>query len=221
MPVGNEATHVLDGVTVKGGLKVGDQGPYIAPGDSLGLSVYPPRWAGSSAQGIEVPIGRLQSTQSFSTTSQNLRLTYFVAPRDMTVTTIEFSTTATAAGATPTLVRYGLYTVDIAGTITLAASTPNDTTLLAAATTAYPKALSTPYALVAGQTYATAFLLVTAAALPTLASPNVVAAALSASGAPALSRVAGQMSGQADLPTGPVTVGSITNSGTGLYCYLT
>lgn len=94
-------------------------------------------------------------------------LCYFVADKTETITTLTAYTSGTAAGATPTLCRMGIYSIAANGDGTLVASTPNDTALFAAINTAYPKALSASLSKVAGQRYATALLVVSGAAMPT------------------------------------------------------
>lgn len=131
-----------------------------------------------------------------ATGSGNLRLVFFTARAAMTSGNVRVYSGGTAAGATPTLVRFGLYSVAADGAGTLVASTPNDTTLLSAQAAAYTKAWSAPVALVAGQRYAFAYLVVTAAAAPTLVG-NVLGDANMAAVTP---RLSGLLAAQADLP---------------------
>lgn len=143
--------------------------------------------------------------------SGDLRLTYFTAQSGVTVTKAVASTTGTAAGATPTLVRIGLWTVDANGGLTaLVASTANDTSLFAATSTVYEKALSDAYTPIVGQRYAAGVLVVTGAARPTLngIGPTGPGAAIWAYSP----RFTGNVSGQADLPA-TVASGSIATSG--------
>lgn len=131
-----------------------------------------------------------------ATGTGSLRLTFFDARASMSTANVRVYSGGTAAGATPTLVRFGLYSVAANGAGTLVASTPNDTTLLAAQATAYTKAWSAPVELVAGQRYAFAHLVVTAAAAPTLVG-NVLGDANMAAVTP---RLAGLLTAQSDLP---------------------
>jgi hypothetical protein len=101
------------------------------------------------------------------TTSGNVRFTYFTATKTETISQIQVTSGTTAAGATPTKVRFGIYTEAANGDLTLVASTPNDTTLLAATSTLYTKALSVPVTLVRGQRYAFGYHIETAATVPT------------------------------------------------------
>lgn len=140
-----------------------------------------------------------------------LGLTYFTAYKDQTVASLRTATGNTAAGATPTLCRLGLYSVASNGDLTLIASTPNDTTLWAAATTIYTKALSASVNLARGQRYALACLVVTAAAAPTLVANQP--SSIFAAEAP---RLTGQLGGQTDLPAS-VTAGSVVATNRRVY----
>jgi hypothetical protein len=93
--------------------------------------------------------------------------TQFVADKTEQITQLRVQG-STAAGATPTLVRLGVYSVDANNLHTLVASTPNDTALLATAQTAYTKALSAPWSKVAGERYCIGIIVVTAAAAPSV-----------------------------------------------------
>jgi hypothetical protein len=128
-------------------------------------------------------------------TSQTLRLGYFTARKSFTVASMRFCTAGTAAGATPTLIRYGLYQAAANGDLTLVASTANDTALLAAQNTAYPKALSVAFPLVQGTRYAAGLLVVTGAA-----APIVPAVAIGAAEGLIAPRLQGTLAAQADLP---------------------
>src|SRR5690348_10707358 len=85
------------------------------------------------------------ATGSMTLTSQRISFCYFQAAITKQITSLVISSSSTAAGATPTLVRFGLWTVAANGDLTLVASTANDTTLLASTFTAYTKALSVAY----------------------------------------------------------------------------
>jgi hypothetical protein len=133
-----------------------------------------------------------------ATGSGNLRMQYFTARHSGTATNVRILSGTTAAGATPTLVRIGLYTVDVSGNITLVASTANDTALLAATNTAYTKALQTPYAIVKGQRYGLGLLVVTAAAVPSVVGRSINGAIQQELNR--LPSMANVLSGQTDLP---------------------
>lgn len=163
-----------------------------------------------------MPRGEVQSNVTL--TSGTVRLSYFTATKTETVNNIKGYTASTAAGATPTLCRLGLYSVDSSGNLTLVASCANDTTLFAATTTAYTKALSTPYLKVAGQRYAIGAIVVTGAAAPT-----TPASFFSGPGSEMTTTgptEAAAFAGQSDLPAS-IPVGSLGTSSQKLYAVVT
>ena len=184
-----------------------------------GVSVVPPGVAGGGAplaadslagqfaadqltagQGT-LPRVLAQSAAAATGTNQTLRLTYFTAARSFVSTQVAVYSGGTAAAATPTLVRLGLYSVAANGDLTLVASTANDTALFAAAQTAYTKAWSASVQLVAGQRYARGDLVVTAATAPTYPGLSVHGGSATATAvAGAAPRLTGAVTGQADLP---------------------
>lgn len=111
----------------------------------------------------ESTIPRLDAASSTSTISTGAaRYTYFTARKTESISQIRMISGGTAStGAT--LIRVGIYTVDYSGALTLIASTPNDTALLAATNTAYTKALSVAFTKTAGVLYAVGVLCVGAA----------------------------------------------------------
>jgi len=131
---------------------------------------------------------------------------YFTAKRNEAINTLTMYAGSTPAAATPTLCRLGVYSVASNGDLTLQASTPNDTTLFAAANTVYPKNLSSTWSKQAGQRYALAVLVVSATTLPTFCGPAglTIAAALMAQNPALCTRLAGQT----DLPSN-VSAGSL------------
>lgn len=140
-----------------------------------------------------MPRGSIVSN-TLPSVSGRLFLSFFTADVDRTIGNLRLISGTTAAGATPTLVRAGIYRdSDLA----LIGSIPNDTSIFAAASTAYTRALSTPVNLLAGQRYAVGILIVTAAALPTL-----IGSAYSgyAGESTVLPRISASMSSQTDLP---------------------
>jgi len=144
-----------------------------------------------------------------------MRLSYFTAEKTEDITQIKVYTGATAAAATPTFCAFGVYTEALNGDLTLVASTANDTTLFAAASTAYTKTFSSGFVKRAGTRYAFASLVVSGAAVPSFASIAPQAAAEMAI-APKLS---GQITGQSSIP-GSITNASIVPSGMFIYCVL-
>lgn len=149
--------------------------------------------------------------------SQRLQLTYFTATRTETCTQVVFNGSG-AAGATPTLVQVGIYSVDASDNLTLVASTPNDTTLFASASTRYAKAFSSSFVKTAGQRYAVGLLVVTSATMPTVYGANPFGG--SGNSLNTLPRRAGRVSGQASLPS-TITAGSVTTDGSRLYAEVT
>lgn len=154
------------------------------------------------------------SASNLAFTSGNLRLAFFTAPVGFTATKVQTSTGTTAAGATPTLCRIGLYTVDGSGDLDLVASTVNDTTLFAGASTSYERSLSSPYAVVAGQRYAIGALVVTGATAPTLVGGNNASFAFEFAESPRLTGVVGS---QSDLPA---SVSAASVNATGIRPYI-
>jgi hypothetical protein len=152
----------------------------------------------------DAPVTGEESTSRhrvFSTAAHadgQMRLGYFRAHRTEAITKVRIACT-TAAGATPSLIRVGVYSIAANGDLTLVAATTSDTSLLAATATEYEKALSATWNKVAGQWYATALLVKTAAASPAIAAESFGSPALTAAvnGRP---RLAALLGSQTDLP---------------------
>lgn len=138
--------------------------------------------------------------------SGTLRLTYLTCDKNVTVTDLVGITSTTAAAATPTLCRMGIYEVDESGDLTLVGSTLNDTGLFAATDTTYAAPLSSPVALAAGTRYAFAVLVVSGATLPTF-----VGTPIPASEAGLSPRLTGTVSSQTDLPS-TIAAGSVSTA---------
>lgn len=150
--------------------------------------------------------------------SGDLFLSYFKVPAGFTAANIAFYSGGTAAGATPTLVEYALFTVASNGNLTRIAAVTSDTGIFAAPNARYPKAFGAPVALLEGQVYATGLLLTTAAALPTvLSAPGVGATAAAAAQAP---RLMGRVTGQTAIAA-TYTSASVVNTGTRLLAEIT
>lgn len=130
--------------------------------------------------------------------SQTLMLTYFTADKDVTVNNVYTRGGTTAAGATPTIVRFGLYSVAANGDLTLVASTANDTTIFNSASQSVNKALSASYNMVMGQRYAGGWLVVSAAAMPTIIGIDYQLSGTEMALAP---RLTGVVTGQSNLPS--------------------
>lgn len=161
--------------------------------------------------GEETVNRNLVSSSAGTTASQVLKLSYFTARKSEPVGNLRMYSGGTAAGATPTLVRGGLYSIDGGGAGTLVASIASDTALFAAGNTGYTRALSAAYNKVAGQRYAFGLLVVTAAATPTFCTAGLVLSTLSGLTSPILE---GQIAAQADLPA-TFTAASVAASATG------
>lgn len=151
----------------------------------------------------------LIGSTAVSTGTQNLRLVYFTAKKTEVVSQVRVWSGGTAAGATPSLVRIGVWTTDSTGALlSLVASTANDTALFATQNTAYTKSFSASFTKQAGQRYATGVLVVTAAAAPTLMGLGVGAIlAAEALTAPVIGAL---VSGQSDLPS-TLAAGSLSS----------
>lgn len=151
-------------------------------------------------------------------TSGRCAFNYFRAVRSETVSTAVAVCGGTAAGATPTLVRFGLYTEATNGDLTLVASTASDTSLFGTINAQVTKALQASYGLIQGQRYAFTWLVVTGAAVPVPLQRGSSGAGISAE----LGRgykLGSQVSGQTDLPSS-VAVGSLADYGLVMYSAL-
>lgn len=152
-----------------------------------------------------VPRTSLISTSAL--VSGTISLTFFTARKTENITQVRLPTGNTAAAATPTLVRIGIYSEDQStGDLTLVQNVANDTTLFAAANTEYTKSLAGTWAKVAGTRYAFAVIIVTGAALPTLTGPNMNNSTVQGTILSRSPRLAGAFTGQTDL------VSSISNA---------
>lgn len=143
--------------------------------------------------------------------SQQMQLHYFTARKTEAINNMETYSGSTAAGATPTLARVGVFQIASNGDGTLLAACANDTAMWSVVNTAYNKALTSTFNKVAGQRYALAALIVTAAAIPSLHSMVLAATAIANNGYGLAPRVCGAISGQADLPAS-FTAGSVGSS---------
>lgn len=108
----------------------------------------------------EATMDRLNiNSTSISLPTGTMRVGYFEATKTETVTKVRILT----GGSIPTgvtLMRVGVFSVADDETLTLIASTPSDTALLAATNTAYTKNLSASFVKRAGQRYAVGLLAV-------------------------------------------------------------
>lgn len=150
---------------------------------------------------------KIASNSGMTTSSGVMILTGFNAWKTESITQLKLFSGGTAAGATPTLVRAGIYSVAADGSITLVASIASDTTLLAASSTGYTRALTAALSKTAGQRYALGILVVSTAAMPTLPGVSMGIGPITT----ALPWESGQVSGLTDLPAS-ATYAQITTS---------
>lgn len=118
--------------------------------------------------GAEETMPRQLAATAVTMTSGDLKLSYFTARKTIKVASISVATGGTGAGATPTTIKLGIYSVAANGDLTLQASSANDTALFSGTQTVYNKALSASYTITAGSRYAVGIIVVTGAAAPTL-----------------------------------------------------
>lgn len=139
--------------------------------------------------------------------SGQMILSYFTARKTEAITQVRLWTGATAAAATPTICRIGVWSVTAAGVYTAEATTPNDTTLFATINTEYSKAFSVGFTKQAGVRYAVGVLIVTGAAMPSFmgAVPGANASQSIYALAP---RLTASQSSLADLPALPSGLGN-------------
>lgn len=191
----------------------------IGPGSANTVSQPYSEWYNELTDGVStVPRGLAQSATGLAAATGVLRMAHFTSPKSFTSSQVRLFTGTTAAGATPTLCRAGLYTIAADGAGTLVASFANDTTLFAAANTLYTKSWTTPYALVKGTRYAVGVLVVTGATAPTLTCCAFSSAQIGSEFGLA-PRLGSSLAGQADLPAS-FTLASTTALGARLYAAL-
>lgn len=175
-----------------------------ARGTALGAFDLAPPTTADVADGGESLYPRWVPTANFQAiaASQAMLVQGFTAQRTELVGNVRTWTATTAAAATPTLVRWGVYRFDaVTQAWQLIAATPNDTALFAATNTQYTKAFTTPWLKTAGQRYALAVLIVTAAALPSFQALSVnLVASYNTGLLGAHPFVCASLVGQADLP---------------------
>lgn len=99
-------------------------------------------------------------------TSGELTIMEFTAKRTEAITHLSMYSRGVAAGATPTLVRFGVFTINADQSVTPLAVIANDTALFAATYTPYKRALDVTWNKVAGQRYGLGVMCVTGATAP-------------------------------------------------------
>lgn len=141
---------------------------------------------------------RMLATGSQASASGRMLLTYCTAEVSETTTQMALGTASIAAAPTPTLVRAGIYEIDVAGNGTLVAAILNDTTIFAAATAKYIRTLISALNKVAGKRYATGILVVSTQTLPNYPGISMQGSNAFATAEP---RLAGSIDGLTDLPS--------------------
>lgn len=199
-----------------------------APGDYPGISTPMQQYAEAATSDYilqsnagESVYSRNDFVTATAAASQELVLAGFVAKKSQSINTLRVWTTGTAAAATPTVIRLGVYSRAASGDITLVASTANDLTLLAATNTVYSKALSAAWNKVMGVEYFIGLLIVSGAAMPTLAAPasGWPAGQLAATGSLMRPATHAKVTGQADLPA-TVLSASIVAAAFTFHCFM-
>lgn len=141
-------------------------------------------------------------------TTGQVGLVFWRAKRTETISKLAVYTAGTAAAATPTLCKMGLYLIN--GEVgTLVAQTASDTTLFAATNTRYERDV-TPFTKVAGAKYATAVLIISGVAFPTFYGKDY-GGGVAATILGRLPHITATLNGQIDLPTSFVP-GDLFNS---------
>lgn len=158
----------------------------------------------------ESTMSRRYITGSGTVALGSMYASFFTARKTETITQVRTVTGPTAqSGAT--LCRVGLFSVDSAGNLYLVASTANDTTLWAAANTAYTKVFSSSVLLTRGNRYAVGVLQVGGTAVSLAGNTAVLAS--EAFQPPALSAKVPSLS---DLPSSVVAANLTATS---VICY--
>jgi hypothetical protein len=185
-----------------------------AAGNNGGTWILLPSGANALAEG-ESTLSRDEGIRdSITVATKEMRLMYFTAPKTGSRKNIEVCTGTTGAGATPTVVQFGVFEVNPAtGKLTRVAVTANNTALLKTAGETYKQATEAAWAAVAGARYAVGLLVVTAAATPTLGgiSSTLVNTILGQS-----PRLTGLVSGLAEIPA-EVEPANVKNSSSLFY----
>jgi peptidoglycan/xylan/chitin deacetylase (PgdA/CDA1 family) len=214
--IAGKAIPVLTVADVAAGRKLArGTAPSLAPGGANDLYLD----GGHATTAGAATYSRLHASTGIPVTSGQMRLTQFTPSSDRTISNLTVATGGTA-GATLTLARLGLYTVNADGSKTLVAATLSDTTLATVGSTVYTRALDaggglpTSYTLKRGQRYALGVLFVGTT------MPNFAGIGPAVTGLAALAPVmAEQLSGQADLPA-TVAAGAASTSNNLIWGYL-
>lgn len=144
------------------------------------------------------------ATANITMPSGTLRLGYFTSTKNEVKSSIKVY--CQTGGGAPTLTKFGLYSVDGSGNLTLIGSTASDTTLLRTNATTYTKALQAAVSTVAGTRYAVAILVVTGSSVPSVSGKQGHANQFNAE-----PRLSASLNSQTDLPAS-IAVGSLVDS---------
>lgn len=144
--------------------------------------------------------------------SGRMYLHYFTAEMAASVVSVQTYTGSPGAGATPTLVRLGVYQIDpVTGAGTLVASTPNDVTQYGSQQSTWTRSFTTPFTKERGIRYAAAMLIVTAYTTPAIVGVGTGNTAFPDSMLGRAPRVTGAVGGLTDLPA-TFTAGDVDNT---------
>lgn len=157
----------------------------------------------------EIAVDRRIAAAAATTASGTLKLTYFTAKRSESITNLASMTHGTAAAATPTLCRMGVYEVAANGDLTLVASCASDTSLYAATYTRYERVTLAPWAKVAGRRYAAGVLVVSSVAVCNFLGATVGSTTVFSTSLGVAPRLSAQVTGLSDLPA-TIAAGSLT-----------
>lgn len=161
---------------------------------------------------------QLASSPALQLASGQMVLSYFTAQKTETISKVRLVCGNQAAAAGATLIRAAIYEVATNGDLTLVGATASDTTLLAAANTAYTANLAQPFTKTAGKRYAVGVLVVSGGTMPRLA--GVFGAGGIASELAQSPRQSGAIGSLSDVPSS-VTSASVGQWGGQHYTVLT
>lgn len=216
VPVYDEGTGLFIPGAPGGGAPAAHAASHAAGGGDrlwpidLGFDARMSDFTAGEHNGVEI------SSNGCATTSGTVRLLFFTAQRTESIGSVMISAGSTAAGATVSLCKYGIYTVDGSGNLTLAHSTASDTSLMGSTNTEYAKALTSTWSKVRGTRYAVGFLIVTSGTAPTLNGQSVAALSAINGSKSYRQRRTGALTSQTDLPAS-ISAGSLTGSSSAFY----
>lgn len=220
IPPGHRALEVVRGADAAAALALDADGSMSVGEGAAAPGIVPNKlWRPPTVGQFSLPAELCMA--SLSAASQQLNATLWVPERTQLVSNIQVHV-GTAAGATPTVIRFGIYS--IAGTTaTQIIATPNDTTLLAAAGALSGRNVTTPGVVTRGVPYFICSIVVTGAALPTFGC-KAGGAGLNAASQDAMYgsglRAMGIIAAQSDLPASFTTTSLSTTVATPQWFWL-